>query len=159
MDREAKIKSLIDSGKFNEGHRAFLTTAPDDVLETLTASIKTQPQTPVGATAGASEQTVEQYLSAAPASVREELKAAHTAMQAKRTSTISALKATGRCTFTDEQLATKSNQELEQLAALAQVPTAADFSARGVALSTGSDDAIPEPPSLITAVQNARSKK
>lgn len=171
MEKKEKVNSLITSGKFQETNRAFLESASDEILDSLMATpaptAAAAPAAPapapapapvpaVGALAGASAQTMEQYIAAAPVHLQPSLRAAHQAQTAKRNQTIAALKGTGRCTFTDEQLASKTDQELEQLSALAAAPTVADFSGRGLPSSTDSGDGVPEPPSLVTAINNRR---
>lgn len=183
MNKDVLVHALIGSGKFTDSQRTYLSALDEKVLESLMAApTPSQPPAPAqptapspspappapptppaqpthgGAQSGASTQTMEQYIAAAPAHLQPSLRAAAASQQAKRTATIIALKATGRCTFTDEQLATKTDQELEQLAALAAAPVAADFSGRGLPTGTASDGDVPEPPSLIAAIQSRRSK-
>jgi hypothetical protein len=160
MNKEAKIKALIDSGKFTEADRTWLNTVPDERLDALT------PAAPVAAAsapvAGASAETAEQFISAAPAHIQAELRDALRVSEVRRSAVITALKATGsRCSWTDAELAAKSTQELEKLAVLASAPAAAptpvlDFSGRGtprVSSRAAGDDEIEEAPSLIAALQ------
>lgn len=185
MNKDVLIHALVGSGKFTDSQRTYLATLDEKVLESLMAApTPSQPSAPAstpaptpaqpsapsapsapsstpapGALSGASPQTMEQYIAAAPAHLQPSLRAAAASQLAKRTATIVSLKATGRCTFTDEQLATKTDQELEQLAALAAAPVAADFSGRGLPTGTTSDGDVPEPPSLVAAIQRNRGMK
>jgi hypothetical protein len=79
----------------------------------------------------------------------------------KRTSTIRALKATGRCTISDEDLASKSQAELDQLLALAGSKPAVDFGGQGAprAAEQNDENVAPAAPNLTDRIRAARSAK
>ena len=79
----------------------------------------------------------------------------------KKTGTISAIKATGRCTMSDEELAGKNQNELDQLLTLAGQRHAVDFSGQGAprAAATTDETVPPAAPDLSERIRAARSAK
>jgi hypothetical protein len=112
------------------------------------------PVAPVAQPVAASARTVEQvFAEVGDPVVREELKAAHTAMVAARTAKITALKATNRCKFSDEELGNFSAAQLDRLLELSAVPAPVPSyaGASGVPVVAASDDSIPEARSITEA--------
>lgn len=98
-----------------------------------------------GGKGGAKCNTAEEYVQQAPAEIREVLEAGLKANKEQRDAVIKALKETGRCTFTDEQLAAKNLNELKALAALAKVPS---FAGAVAAPSEKTGDKAPDMPTI-----------
>src|SRR6185369_10882461 len=92
------------------------------VVETpaVAAEVKAEVKTP----------TFEEVIAAASEADRNAFIAGKTAGEAKRSEAISALKASGKNAFTDAELGSKSQAELDNLVKLAGAP-AVDFSANG----------------------------
>lgn len=156
----------------------FLETATDEQVKALSAVVETpaatteQPQvektvaveTPAAATtqpAAAAAQvktpTFEEVLAAASQADRDAFNAGKAAGEVKRAETIKALKDTGRCSFSDTELASKTQSELEQLVKLAGTPKV-DFSVAGASRVEGQQE-IPAAPDLTAAVRAARGAK
>jgi hypothetical protein len=68
-------------------------------------------------------QTTEQYLATLPPELREHVESGLRLHAEKKAGLIANIKGTGRCIFTDQQLGEMKIEQLEGLAALAQVPT------------------------------------
>jgi hypothetical protein len=81
-----------------------------------------EPRT-AAAAASAPPATFDQLLASASPEVREQLEQGRRILQASKDGIIAGLKASGRCKFTDDQLKAFSLDQLESLAALANVPT------------------------------------
>jgi hypothetical protein len=206
MNKEQRVKALIDSGRFTETDRTWLMNTPEEGLSALekapkadagaaagtatttetatsgqpaaaTAAAGTTAQPPAQATAVAAatdtgnkpDATFEQFVSSAPAGLRDELRAAKKISDERR-KTLSTLITTNKANkFTREQLDAKPLDELENIVALMnQAPTAAagkvvqaDFSGRGVPNTDAStdEDAIPAPPDLVSAIRAKRGIK
>jgi hypothetical protein len=160
MDKALRIKALIDGskGRFTDVDKPWLEAVPEDrlkVLETEAPPVAT-PVANAAAPVKPEEPkplTLDQYVAAAPAEIREALTAGVKANAEKRQAVIKALKDTKRCTFTDEQLAAMSLEQLEQLRALAGTaePVTMDgvIVTNRVAPATGVD----APPSLINTIR------
>jgi hypothetical protein len=175
MDKNARIAALIAAGTYKDTDKPWLEAMPVEALEALSkghtpaapapapapAPVPAPaPAAPVPAalTGGASQQTAEQFIAAAPEGIRETLMDGYRASQQRRAALITALKGTGRNKFTDEQLASFSTDHLQNLAELATVPVAtlvpANYALRGVPQPEPvSEDVIEAPPSLIAALQ------
>jgi len=182
-----RIEALINDNKrgFTSAHKLFLESQTDEQLATLEAvspnptpnppptsptpspapspSGPTQvpsPEQVPGPQRSAQAVSVEEYIAQAPAEVREVLGEGLRAAKAKREVLITALKGSGRCDYTDTELAAMSGQELERLAKLAAVPTnvtsvtGVDFSGRTIVRPTAaSENTADEPPSLLAAIK------
>lgn len=87
--------------------------------------------------------------------------AAEAYLTERKTKTIAALKATGRCKLSDEQLGAKSQDELDQLVELAgsNVRAAIDFGGNGAPKDLSAKTEAPAPPSLDEALKADRAKK
>jgi hypothetical protein len=103
--------------------------------------------------------TFEQVLDKATPEVRAAVNAGGAEAKAKRESTIKALKDSGRCLFSDEDLAGFSQEKLEALAKMGNVATV-DYSAqapRAAAKSEG--DKVAAPADMTERLRAARAKK
>jgi outer membrane biosynthesis protein TonB len=102
--------------------------------------------------ASVAPQTAEQYINMAPSELQESLREGMRAAKARRDSVLSALKGTGRCTLTDEELAGYSTDGLDKLLALsgAQIPVVEGFPQPRQMGFKG----VEAPASLIAAIQN-----
>lgn len=144
----------------------FLETATDEQVKALSAVAEppapaakdtTKVETPV-AVAAAKTPTFEEILATAEPSVREAIAEGQRVGADKRTTTIKALKDTGRCDMTDKELAAMSQAQLEQLVKLAGAPKV-DFSVAGASRPQESTQEIPAAPDMTTAVRAARGIK
>ncbi len=161
MDKALRIKALIDGskGRFTEADKPWLEAIPEERLNVLEQAPekKEEAKPPVEPVVEVKDekkpQTADEYAAAAPPEVREVLQAGLKANKDKRTAIINTLKATGRNTFSDEQLGKFSLEELEQLQKLGAVPEA---SHEGVIVANREKPAtgVDAPPSL-----SARLKK
>jgi hypothetical protein len=91
--------------------------------------------------------------------MRDALREGYRMAQAKKTATIAALKGTGRCMFSDDELNAMSQQELDRLTTLAQASQPAqvvDFSGRALP-RTSANAGVPKPPSLVDLLQNKKA--
>lgn len=130
------------------------------VFETPAAQVETpaaQVETPAVA-AAAKTPTFAEVIAAASEADRDAFNTGKAAGEAKRAETIAALKATGRNAFSDQELASKSQAELDNLVKLAG-SAKTDFSAAGAARVAEGSEAIPAAPSLTDAVRAARGTK
>ena len=103
-----------------------------DGATTVTA-VNSQPQVAESAVAPASV-TITDYIAAAPAEVREVLQQSVRMLAAQKNDLISSLLSTNRCNFSKEDLAAMSVDQLQNLAALADIPEVkpvADYSGQG----------------------------
>jgi hypothetical protein len=101
----------------------------------------------------------EDVLAAASAVDRELFNTGKAAGEAKRQESIKALKDTGKNVFSDAELASKTQAELDQLVKLAGAPKV-DFSVAGASrVEGGEQEAVPAAPSMTDAVKAARGNK
>lgn len=119
----------------------------DEVVEGKTTETSVaQPQVPA---------TLDEYIQAAPAEMREVLRSSHTLHQKQRTDLITHITANARNKFSEEQLKDMSTDVLENLATLAG--HVVDYSGVGAGnlrnQGVDEDTKIPEPPKLF-AVNN-----
>lgn len=150
----------------------FLETATDAQLEALSKAIETPAPAvvpapvaePVVASAPKAK-TEAEFLADAPAEIRETLEAGLRVGRATKAATIKTLKDSGRCSFSDEALNAKNQDELNQMVALAGITVAAsapvDFSGQAlprVPAAAGSNQA-PAPADLNAAIKAARGVK
>lgn len=169
-DKAARIKTLIESGRFKETDRPWLEQIPDDRLEAIeatppaapvadppAATVVAQAPAPPAITAGPTPVTAEQYISMAPPELQESLREGLRVQQARRAEVITALKATGRCDYTDTELGAMQTGSLERLLKLADVPEPPSFVGR---LNTRRQEpeGVPPPPSLADAIRVARER-
>jgi hypothetical protein len=114
------------------------------------------------ATAQPQQPTLESLLAAADPSTREAFQAIKTAGANKKLETITALKASGRCKFSDDELSAKSQKELDTLVELAGLTASApvDFGGLGItrAAAAASQTGVPKPPDQIAAIKAAQGK-
>lgn len=106
--------------------------------------------------------TLEDLIAKAPADVRDSFAEIRSAAASKKASTIKALKDTGRCTMSDEVLNGKSQNELDQLVALAgsNVRAAIDYSAQAPRQSAVVESTeAPAPKDLNAEIRAARGVK
>jgi hypothetical protein len=116
-------------------------------------------ETPAAEVVAAKASTFEEVLALASPEVQAQVKAAAAAVVAKKTATVATIKASGRNTFTDEQLNGKSQEELDAIVKLADVKVAVDFGGRGGAKDqTGSNEEVPAVPDLTAAIRAAAKK-
>lgn len=104
-------------------------------------------------------QSVEQYIANAPAEIADILRENLRSAQAQRDTAITALKATGRCEYTDAELKAFSASQLDKLVKLSAVAVGTDasvnFGARGTP-RVASASGVPPPPSLVARIQDGR---
>jgi hypothetical protein len=151
----------------------FLETATEDQVKALSAAVeakvepKVEPKAEATAIRVETEKaektepkapTFDEVLATATPEVRDSIRAGVKIAADKKTATIAALKATGRNDFADEQLASKSQCELDRMLKLADVKAAVDFSGRGTARETEKTEA-PAAPDLTAAIRAARGQK
>jgi hypothetical protein len=157
MDKTARIAALVASKKLGPAMTV-------KVLESLTdeqiTAIENAATTAVADAPVA--QTEEQYINAAPAALRDGLRETMRVASEKRTAMVSRLKASGRCDYTDAELAVATITDLERLSKLAGIEalpnTPVDFSLNGARTGdTDNENVIPAAPSLFTAIQNRRA--
>ncbi len=158
----------------------FLETATDEQVKALSAVVETpapaatepkveapaaavveapKVEAPAPVASAAKTPTFEEVLAAAEPSVRDAITAAKTIGDEKRGATIKALKDTGRCSMSDQELNAMSQAQLDNLVKLAGA-AAVDFSAAGSSRDqTTNDKAIPSAPSVVDAIRAARGEK
>jgi hypothetical protein len=184
MQKAERVTALIGKSKvFTEADRAMLEASSDDQMARFEAH-SAAPETPAApatpapaaqaapaaapaapaapAAADVKEPTLEDLLAKAPADVRDSFAEIRTAAATKKASTIKALKDTGRCQMTDEQLNAKSQADLDQLVALAgsNVRAAIDYSGQGQPRQPEtSNEAPPAPKDLGAEIRAARGQK
>jgi len=139
-DQLAKFEPITENASAETETETETETAPD-VTENASGVEKCQPKFPSEPKV-VKIPTVESYLEAAPAPLRDTLRAALATHDARKDALVKGLVACGeRCIFTEEQLRERSVEELESLTKLAAVP---DYSVQGGAstLSDQSDDDV-----------------
>jgi len=131
MDKQKMIQGLIDNEatQWTEEDHTILDNMAEDVLAKLVPNEKvaeTPVKTPVEipAPAPATNRTVAEYIADAPAEIREALQEGMTANQQQRQSLIATITANTANTFTPEQLAVMSVNDLRAVAKLAADPNA-----------------------------------
>lgn len=181
-----RVKALIESKThpWAESDRAFLESLPEDRLASFEAPLPattetggettgTTPNPPASAApvaappapvAAPEPVTAEAYVASAPPEVREFLQSGLRAAQAQKLATITALKATNRCSFTDAQLNAMSQEQLGQLLTLAGATApAVDFAGRGGVARDAAQitdaETVPPPPSLTSQIRANRGLK
>lgn len=172
VNRAQIVQALIDNTKtpYTAEDRTWLEAVPEARLTAMQAHAEQAP--PAAAPAApatavvqppAAPQTVEAFVSSAPSEVQEVLNEGLRASRERRTSIVTQLKASGRCDFSDDDLAKMPMVGLERLLKLTGSPTVqptADFSGLGVAtLSTqqNSNEEIPPAPNMADRIKAARS--
>lgn len=188
MQKAERVTALIGKSKvFTEADRAMLEASSDEQIARFEASsaapeapaapaatVTTPAAAPAAAAAVAAPAaaatvaeevkapTLEDLIAKAPADVRDSFAEIRSAAVSKKAATIKALKDTGRCQLTDEQLNGKTQSELDQLVTLAgsNVRAAIDYSGQGTARqpeqTTGE---VASPTDLGAAVRAARGEK
>jgi len=168
MTKCERIKALIAKQPklFTAADEKMLGEASEETLVRFEAieAPTTEVKTPVVASAAApvvetpKAVNFEDVLKTASADVRELVTSGLAVGQAKKDTTIATLKASKRCTFTDEKLKAMSQAELDQLVALADIKTAAvDYSGAGVARTDGDGPKpVPAAPDLNARVLASR---
>ena len=187
MNKTERIAALVASKKLGPAMTAkVLEAMPDDQIAAIEASVQAtpEPEAPAPAptpapvvsaaappvvaptapvVAGASPATAEAYISAAPADMQDALREGLRMATEKRNGVIASLKASGRCDYSDAELAAMSTHGLERLAKLAAVPppvqAPVDFAGIGMPRFNGSNDTIDPPPSLIDNIRAAAARK
>jgi hypothetical protein len=168
-------RSAMDMTK--EQIAKFLETATDEQVKALSAVVDAPAQvakeekveTPAAVAVvetpkvetpavAAKTPTFEDVIALASAADRDAFNTGKAAGEAKRAETIKALKDTGRNSFTDAELAAKSQSELDSLVKLAG-SAKVDFSAAGASREAEGSQAIPAPISMIDAVKAASASK
>jgi hypothetical protein len=159
--KKAKVDAVIaaSNGSFDEKDRDMLMASSEKVLDRLMspAPAETQTETAPAANSGASTTaqpaanasgTVEDYLKAAPAGVREMLEAGLKLHQDKRTDLITKIKSNSRNGFTDDQLKGFDLPMLENIAKLSG-GTTVNFAINGGSeaprINTSDDRITPAP--------------
>lgn len=159
----------------------FMETATEDQMKVLSAAAGEKPAEQPAAAAvpaattvptpapaapvvaeAAKPQTFDEILATADPVMRDAINEGKRLGEEKRSSTIKALKDTGRCDLTDAVLASKTQAELDSLMKLAgaSVPRV-DFGGQGGPkdLSAGSKTEVAPPPSMNERILAARAKK
>lgn len=125
-------------------------------------------ETPKVAAAAAVEQkvevkaaTFEEILASADADTQASIREGIRVAKERKATTITALKATGRCDLTDAQLQAKSQSELDQLVKLAgsNVRAAIDFGVNGAHVDATASETVAAPPDLGAAIRVSRGQK
>lgn len=184
MNVAQRIKALIESGRFKEEDRSWLEKVPEDRLSTLEQAASPQqpttpapqapstpapstpapsvpsgpstPPAPSGMTTNAA-MTAEQYINQAPTELQDSLREGLRVQQERRSQIITSLKGTGRCDFTDEQLAAMPTPQLERLLKLADAPAPVVYGGR-LSSRTREEQGVPPPPNLTQIIQDKRKR-
>lgn len=185
--KKERVDALLANKKlpFTDADRAFLEAKDEAGLTALEAHAKTlepapaaTPQTPVvQATAQPTvqvtpqAQTLEQYISGAPAEIAEVLSEGVRVAREQRDGFVALLKGSGRCDLTDAQLAAYNTAGLAQLVKLAGLTpgqpagvnsvnppagTVVSFAGRGVPRPQAAQ-AVSEPPDLVAQLQQNKA--
>jgi hypothetical protein len=142
MTKEQRVQALIDSKRFLEADKEWLSAVPEDRLTALEGSQPPgandkpnvpqpepapapapapQPSTTVVVNGAPNPKTVEQFLEGAPSEIREAVLDGMRMNAEKKDAVIKLIKDTGRCKFQDAELKAMSINELQRLADLAGV--------------------------------------
>jgi hypothetical protein len=145
----AKLKADEDV-KLKAAEAAKMKAAEDKAAEDAkaTTDAKATPKAP----------TFDELLATADPSTRAAINEGKRLGDAKRESTIKALKGTGRCKHTDEQLKALSQDELDNLMALADVKVV-DFGGQGAVKDLSAAKEVPASQDLGEAIRAARAAK
>jgi hypothetical protein len=170
-ERVAQALAKLAGRGFTAADEAFLVTASETqiaALEALAAEptvrevekvVEKVVEKPVAA---AAPKTVDEALALMPEGIRESVKAGMAVAENKKTATIAALKASGRCDLTDDAMKAMSQSQLDQLAKLGQVTVAAavDYSGQGAPRAQASDSKeAPAPPDMAAAIKANQGRK
>lgn len=159
MDKKAFVQGLIDNEatKYTADDEEWLLTLEEGQLQKLEPN-EAAPTSPVednpgdtGNPDGNDPQTVESFLSQAPEDIRAVLNSGLTMRTQRRKAHIKALTDSGRCNFTEAELSAFSDTALDNIVALANVPS---YEGQGpIALSSNSDDEkYTEAPNVLNAL-------
>jgi hypothetical protein len=174
MDKAQRVNALISGGRFLETDRTWLEQIPEDRLGALEAAPPAAPQNTENsaastittsnpaATATVSSTvalTAEQYIAQAPPELQESLREGLRVQQERRNQVLAALKATGRCDFSDAELTNMGTASLERLLKLADVVPPPSFVGRVNTRDRSKPEGVPAPPDLGTAIRAARGIK
>lgn len=170
MDKKQRVAAIIASGKtiFKEADAAALEALSDETLAAIEAEIaaeavppapapapESQPAETVAAAAAAAPdpptpQTEDEFLAAAPESIKQIVSAYKAAEAAKREGLVNKLKAAQKV-YNEQELQAQPTCALEKLAALALKETQ-DFGALAPRAAASTDEnAIPSPKSAVEA--------
>lgn len=107
--------------------------------------------------------TFEQILATADPAIRDAVATGKSVGEAKKASTVKALKDTGRCSYSDSELAAMNQGDLDRLVSLAgnTVRAAIDFSGQGTPKAEADKQTVPSAPDLGAAIRanQAKNKK
>jgi hypothetical protein len=168
MDKATRIKALIEKSKgmFTEADSKFLETASDEQLAAFESRVPAEvPATPkavepvVAAAAAVAPKAVtfDELLANASPETRDSINEGIRIGRERKVASIATLKASGRCTISDEKLTAMSQGELDQLVKLADVKVATDFSGLGTArVETNEAPAVPD---LAAGIRASRAGK
>lgn len=150
-EKKDRIKALIDCPKtpFAAGFEAALEALSDEQLTALEAHYaepEPEPKVEEPKVEEPKPLTEEQFLAAAPESIRQLVSRQRAADTTKKDSLLAALKGK-QDAYSETELSSMSIESLEKLARVAKV-TEVDFSGRAAPRQLESD-AVPAPPSLI----------
>lgn len=133
MDKKTRVQGLIanERTRFGENDREWLMGLEDAQLENLEPVDAAPPageeeeeeEVDTDPPAGEGPRDVTQFLESAPADVRAVLESGMKMRNNRRSEQIKALTGTGRCSFTEDELKAFSDTQLDNLVALAAVPT------------------------------------
>lgn len=136
----------------------FLGTASECDKKALRSALGVETPESVVAAAAPAAPTFAELLEAADPTVRAAINEGVRVASEKKAATIKALKDSGRCNFSDEQLGAFDQAQLDNLAALAQVAApVVDFSAQAPRVTAEAQE-VAAPPSLGDAITAARAK-
>lgn len=168
MEKKDRVSGLINKLKLDAGDSTFLEGASEELLGRLEASVPAEvAAAPVVEAAPAvasaapvvveapvvKQPTFEELLGAAPAELQEAIRGVRSAASDKRAASVKALKESGRCKFTDAELAAKSQSELDSLVSLAGLTAATDYSGRGASRAAAeSTTDVPAAPDMRAAL-------
>lgn len=163
MADKAKVTETIKRLGLTEAAQPFLESATDEQLDSMvSAPAPVEPAVAEPAVASAAKEvTLEDLLAKSSQEVRDAHASIRAAAQSKRETSIKTLKDSGRNTFTDAELAAKSQGELDALVALVGAPkTSTDFSVNGARVPEASSSTeVPAPSDLGAAIRTARGQK
>lgn len=139
---------------------AFLGSASDCDKKALRSALGvTETPAPAPVVAETKPATFEEVLALASPDVKAQFTEQTRVAGEKKAATIKALKDSGRCNFSDEQLNAFDQKQLDNLAALAAVAAPkVDFSAAAPRVNNESERIAP-PPSMADAIRAARATK
>lgn len=177
MEKKERIKALIAAGKAKAEDAELLEKASDAVLNFLEVKEPTIqiPEThilkkvgdvmvvePKQAAEPKKAPTEEEYLAAAPDSVKTIVAQHKAATAARKEQLLAAIKATGQDAFGEDELKVMSVEQLEKVArvAAAKVPPVDHTGRGGPRLEAAAEDQkVPKPPSIVERMRAARGAK